>query len=135
MKLNAKQLYSFFVSDDTTVIIEGTTPEDECYSVTFLTSGDSSTVVIEGTTPELFLFMLRYIYGADEPEFGYLADNYQEIIEITDKYNKIGSKLAAQVAKIASLSIGEDNVTEIMKRTASGSKIMQPSFMCPILKT
>ena len=59
----------------------------------------------------------------------------KRLFEITDKYNKIGLKLAAQVAKIASLSIGEDNVTEIMKRTASGSKIMQPSFMCPILKT
>lgn len=80
----------------------------------FLTSGDSSTVVIEGTTPELFLFMLRYIYGDDDPEFDYLAKHYQEIIEITDKYNIIGLKLAAQAAKIATLTIGKDNVTDIL---------------------
>lgn len=90
LKMNATQLYSF------------------------LTSGDSSSVVIEGTTPELFLFMLRYIYGDDDPEFDYLAKHYQEIIEITDKYNIIGLKLAAQAAKIATLTIGKDNVTDIL---------------------
>lgn len=48
LKLNAKQLYSFFTSDGTTV-------------------------VIEGTTPELFKLMLRYVFGDDTPEFEYLA--------------------------------------------------------------
>jgi len=88
-KLNAKQLYSFFTSDDTTVIIEG-------------------------TTPELFKFMLRYVYGNDQPDFKYLVEYYQEIIDITDKYNIIGLKLAAQAAKVASLTIDKDNVTEIL---------------------
>ena len=60
--MNVKQLYSFFTSDDTTV-------------------------VIEGTTPELFKLMLRYVYGDDQPDFKYLFDHYQEVIGITDKYN------------------------------------------------
>ena len=68
LKLNAKQLYSFFSSDDTTVIIEG-------------------------TTPELFKFMLRYVYGDDQPDFKFLVDHYQEVIGITDKYNITGLKL------------------------------------------
>ena len=89
LKLNAKQLYSFFTSDDTTVIIEG-------------------------TTPELFKFMLRYVYGDDQPDFKYLVDHYQEVIGITDKYNITGLKLEAQAAKIASLTTDKDNVTEIL---------------------
>jgi len=90
LKLNAKQLDSFF------------------------TDGDKSTVVIEGTTLKLFKFMLRYVYGDDQPDFKYLVDHYHEIIDITDKYNITGLKLEAQAAKIASLTIDKDNVTEIL---------------------
>ena len=88
--LNARQLHSFFTKDN------------------------SSTVEIKGVTPELLRFMLRYIYGDVEPDFDYLVEHYQEVIDITDKYNIIGLKLEAQAAKIASLSIDADNVTEVL---------------------
>ena len=57
--LNARQLHSFFPKDN------------------------SSTVEIKGATPELFRFMLRYIYGDVEPDFDYLVEHYQEVIDIT----------------------------------------------------
>ena len=48
------------------------------------------------------------------PDFDYLVEHYQEVIDITDKCNVIGLKLEAQAAKIASLSIDADNVTEVL---------------------
>lgn len=90
LKINAKQLHSFF------------------------SSGNS--VKVEGTTPELFRFMLRYVYGDDGPDddFDHLVENYKGIIDISDRYNIIGLKIKAEAAKIASLTIDKDNVTEIL---------------------
>ena len=89
LKLNTELLHTFVVGTD-----------------------DNSPVKIEGTSPEIFRFVLEYIYGDDNPDFNFLLEHYEDVIEVSNKYGVIGLKLQAEAAKISSLTIDDSNVTE-----------------------
>ena len=79
-------------------------------------TGDvSSPVKIEGTTAEIFRFVLTYIYGDDEPDPIFLVEQYEEIIDVADKYGIIGLKLQAEAAKICSLTIDSSASNELIE--------------------